>query len=204
MCGVFHTKPSLCNASWVSHNLTQFCHYLPRESVPLEIPQVSLSPTRLSMSPFRRQTPAQIITCASDQPAIDQGANDSSPWVPPRPQGNISLHLPVYERTQVNSLVKKGPVQSGRVLRAGGSAGMESGHITLPVWMCLPTGSSPNPTEASLYRHDQTFNSIFRCSPFSRRGRSLLKISSFKSWLGLPGDQSSSKNHSGAHPGLPC
>ena len=122
------------------------------------------------MSPFRWQSPAQIITCASDQPATDQGANDPSPWVPPRPQGNISLHLPVYERTQVNSLVKKSPVQSGRVLRAGGSAGMESGRITLPVWMCLPTGSSPNPTEASLHRHDQTFNSIFRFSPFSREG----------------------------------
>ena len=45
---------------------------------------------------------------------------------------------------------------------------MESGRITLPVWMCLPTGSSPNPTEASPYRHDQTFNSIFRFSPFSK------------------------------------
>ena len=55
---------------------------------------------RLSMSPFRWQSPAQIITCASDQPATDQGANDPSPWVPPRPQGNISLHLPDYERTQ--------------------------------------------------------------------------------------------------------
>lgn len=88
---------------------------------------------------------------------------------------------------------------------------MESGRITLPVWMCLPTGSSPNPTEASPYRHDQTFNSTFRFSPFSKEvcvggvggERGLLKISSFKSWLGLSGDQFSSKNHSGAHPELP-
>lgn len=55
-----------------------------------------------------------------------------------------------------------------RVLLEGGSAPVESGRITLPVWMCLTTGSSPSPTEASLYRHDQTFNSIFRFSPFSR------------------------------------
>ena len=65
--------------------------------------------------------------------------------------------------------------------------------------------------EASLYRHDQTFNSIFRFSPFSKEvcvvgegGGGLLKISSFKSLLGLSGDQFSSKNHSGVHPELPC
>ena len=120
--------------------------------------------------------------------------------------GKHFLTFTVNERTQGNSLVKKGPV-----LRAGGSAPMESGRIILPAWMCLPTGSSPNPTEASLYRHDQTFNSIFRFSPFSKEvcvvgegGGGLLKISSFKSWLGLSGDQFSSKNHSGVHPELPC
>ena len=75
----------------------QFNSILPlssqRKCLPLDPTGYGLSPTRLSLSPFRWQSPAQVITCASDQPATDQRCQWPLSLGSSRPQGNTSLHL---------------------------------------------------------------------------------------------------------------
>ena len=75
----------------------QFNSILPlssqRKCLPRDPIGYGLSPTRLSLSPFRWQSPSQVITCASDQPATDQRCQWPLSLGSSRPQGNTSLHL---------------------------------------------------------------------------------------------------------------
>lgn len=163
MCVGFST-PSQVSAmpSWVFHSLTQFCHYPPRKCPPGDPTGYGLSPTRLSLSPFRC-----INTCGLTNQLQIRDASCAPLLGFSQTSGKHFLTFTVYERTQVKSLVKKGPI------RSEGSCSKEAAPWSLGaspsrVDVSDHWGSSPSPTEASLYRHDQTFNSIFRFSPFSR------------------------------------
>ena len=87
---VFSTTTS--KSSWhhlVSYNLTQLWHYLPRDGIRFHrvralVLQDSVScPTPLppTHTHFRCQLQAQVVTWASDQPAVDWRFQPHPPWV---------------------------------------------------------------------------------------------------------------------------
>lgn len=160
-----------------------------------------LSPTRLSLSPFR------CITCASDQPATDQRCQWPLSLGSSQTSGKHFLTFTVYERTQVKSLVKKGPIRSEGSCSKEALLPWSLGASPSPCGCVWPLEVLPAPQRLhyiGMIKHLTPFSDFLPSQEnCGGEGRGLLKISSFKSWLGLSGDQFSSKNHSGAHPELP-
>lgn len=105
----------------------------------------------------------------------------------------------------MNNKIKK---YIGRGL--GAPRAQEQGYITITSWCrCVhPPESSLNPQLMGflwsfLIQAQPIINCISSLSLLSRELGVKLKIPSFYSQLGLPGDQPSSSSHPGAHPKLP-
>ena len=63
---IFHVTKQFSDTSWESYNSTQFWHYLLGDSIKLHRLRAHMTAFL-----FRCQLQTQLVTCASEQPAID-------------------------------------------------------------------------------------------------------------------------------------
>ena len=159
------------------------------------------SPTGLLLAPhthFRCQSKIQIITWASDQLAINQRV----PW-----EGSVNLLELLTELRETLTYIEhfieadgKGNRRTPRWRQCTGWGRWEGARRSMPSLGApfsqnIP-GSSLDPTLVSLWRlhHKGMIDHQLCFQPFPLFKRMELKIPSFQLWLGLSGDQPSSRS----------